>query len=115
MIYHLRVMMCCLLVWMGTKQIIIFAGTEEIFRRDNMYEGTHVATVSLEAPRRVLLRIEMTNKAQRLVFEDHVFVGYNTKFHVALKWMIAMPMVLASLPFLWPDRGFRGTRVGLPG
>ncbi|CBJ28983.1 conserved unknown protein [Ectocarpus siliculosus] len=96
-------------------QITIFAGTEEIFRRDNMYGGTHVATVSLEAPRRVLLRIEMTNKAQRLVFEDHVFVGYNTKFHVALKWMTAIPMVLASLPFLWPDRGFRGTRRGLPG
>ncbi|CAM9555341.1 unnamed protein product [Ectocarpus fasciculatus] len=96
-------------------QITIFAGTEEIFQRDKMYAGTHVATVSLEAPRRALVRIEMTNKAQRLVFEDHVFVGYNTKFHVALKWMIAAPMVLASLPFLWADRGFRGSRGGLPG
>lgn len=98
---------------METQQISIFAGTEEIFRRDNMYPGTHVATVPLEAPRRALLRIEMTNQAQRLVFEDHVFVGYNAKFHVVLKWMIATPMVLASLPFLWPDRGFRGTRGGL--
>lgn len=57
----------------------------------------------------------MTTEPQSLVFEDHVFVGYNTRFHVALKWMIVGPMVLAMLPFLWGDGGIGGSRIALPG
>ncbi len=96
----------------------IFAGGEEIFRSDYAYPGVQTETVSLPAPRRVLLRIEMKISEQAsLVFEDHVFVGYNTRFHVALKWMIVGPMVLAALPFLWADRGggIWGGRAALPG
>lgn len=94
----------------------IFAGGEEIFRRDYSSPGVQTETVSLPAPRRSLLRIEMKTGAQSLVFEDHVFVGYNTRFHVALKWMIVGPMVLAALPFLWADRGGAGSgRADLPG
>lgn len=97
------------------EQVSIFAGGEEIFRRDYAYPGVHTESVSLPAPRRTLLRIEMKTRGQALVFEDHVFVGYNTSFHVALKWMIVGPMLLAALPFLWADRGIGGGRATLPG
>lgn len=63
----------------------------------------------------MLLRIEMTTKPQSLVFQDHVFVGYNARFHVVLKWMIVGPIVLAAMPFLWVDRGIGSGRVALPG
>eukprot|EP00752_Nemacystus_decipiens_P003264 g3021.t1 len=101
----------------GTKpyQIFVFAGTEEIFRRDYAHPGRKTEAISLKAPRRALLRIQMTTSPQSLAFEDHVFVGYNTRFHVALKWMIVGPVVLAALPFLWSDGGFLGSRVSLPG
>ncbi|CAN0204749.1 unnamed protein product, partial [Scytosiphon promiscuus] len=96
-------------------QVKIFAGTEEIFRRDYSHPGVQTETISLNAPRRALLRVEMTIQPQRQVFEDHVFVGYNTRFHVTLKWMIVTPMVVAALPFLWGGRGSGGNLVGLPG
>lgn len=99
-------------------QVTIFAGREEIFRHDYERPGAQVATVSLKAPRHELLRIEMVARPQALIHEDYVFVGYNTKFHVALKWMIVAPMVLAALPlFWWADRGnyFGNERTSLPG
>lgn len=97
------------------RQIKVFAGTEEIFRRDYSRPGIQVETISLDAPRRALLRVEMTIRPQRLVFEDHVFVAYNTRFHATLKWMIVTPMVVAALPFLWGGRGSGGSLAGLPG
>ncbi|CAM9580319.1 unnamed protein product [Pylaiella littoralis] len=98
-------------------QVTIFAGTEEIFRHAYERPGVQVATVSLKAPRHELLRIEMRIRPQTLVFEDHVFVGYNTKFYVAFKWMIVAPMALAALPlFWWADRSSTGSGgTSLPG
>lgn len=96
-------------------QIAIFSGAEAIFRRDYAHPGLKTEAISLASPRRALLRVEMTIAPQSLVFEDHAFVGYNTRFHVALKWMIVGPMVLAALPLLWSGGGIGGSRIALPG
>ncbi|CAN0461043.1 unnamed protein product [Laminaria digitata] len=81
------------------------AGTEEIFH-SYRHAGIHTVTISLKSPRHALLRIEMTN-GQGLYFEDHVFVGYNTSFHAALKWMLVSPVALAALLFLWVQPAIR--------
>ena len=86
---------------------------DHLYRHEYTEPGTYTVNIELDSPQLVTLVVHMVNEHGQ-AFASTFAVSYNRHFYKTLKWMAALPLLIASTLLFFSPSALSGRGGGTP-